>query len=126
MTGEEILTGVMEADRVLLYTIRQMLPELPTVYEKHLRRIFRRYSVNYDEAKDHHRPIDSRLENVMQRGNEVCDVIVEMVKNHHLSDEQLERLKDPITERGKWAVAYSQRRKDNVVIFDATGKDRVN
>jgi len=122
MTGEEILKGVIEADRVLHFTLRGMLTELPSVYEKHLRRIYRRYLANHQEALDHHRPIDDRLENIMQRGNEVCDVIVEMVKNHHLNDDQLERLKGPLTDRGKWAVAFSERKRRDVVIFDALSR----
>lgn len=124
MTGEEILNGMLTTDLALHNVLRRLVntEQIPKMYSRPLSAILKRYLQDAADAKDYSRNIDRRLENIMQRGEEVQDVIKSMIDAHHLSDEQLEMFKGPLVDRGKYAVAYSERKRNGVVIFDGAGR----
>lgn len=124
MTGEQILAGILETDFALHNVLRMLVntEQVPSAYSVPLSKIFKKYLVNAEEAKDHSKSVDKRLGNLMQRGSEVCDVILEMVKNEHLSEEQAGEINRVAMRRAKFAMAYEERRREGVIIFDGGGK----
>lgn len=124
MNGEEILSGLLETDLQLHNVLRKLVntEQIPQVYTRPLSKILKRYLQDAANAKDYSQNIDRRLVNLIQRGNEICDVIKSMIEAHHLNDDQLEMFKAPLVDRGKYAVAYSERRKNGVVLFDGAGR----